>query len=100
MSSVVLRLPMYRLRWLAPGLCLLMGLYAQAAWSATINGVRVWRAPDHTRIVLDLDGPVQHKLSLAIDPERVILDLTNATLKSDVQGLPLADTPVSMIRTS
>lgn len=80
--------------------CFFLWGFAVMAEAATVNGVRVWRAPDHTRIVLDLDGPVQHKLSQAIDPERVILDLTNATLKSDVQGLPLADTPVSMIRTS
>lgn len=77
-----------------------MGVIAQVAQSANINGVRVWRAPDHTRIVLDLDGPVQHKLSQVADPERVILDLTNTKLNTGVKDLPLADTPVNLIRSS
>lgn len=91
---------MYSLRLLSLVACLLIGLCIQAAQSATINGVRVWRAPDHTRVVLDLDGPVQHKLSQAVDPERVILDITNVKLKAGLQDLPLADTPVITIRSS
>ncbi|QEI13377.1 N-acetylmuramoyl-L-alanine amidase [Cellvibrio japonicus] len=68
--------------------------------AANINGVRVWRAPDHTRIVFDLDGPVVHTLSTASNPERVILDITNVKLNTGTQGLALADTPISQIRSS
>ncbi len=71
---------------------------AQAAQSATVNGVRVWRAPDHTRIVLDLDAPVQHSLTLANNPDRIILDVPASQLNAGLEKLPLADTPVMAIR--
>lgn len=79
---------------------LFLGLvvFAQVAQSAAVNGVRVWRAPDHTRIVLDLDAPVQHKLTLAHNPDRIILDVPASKLKAGLAKLPLADTPVLAIR--
>lgn len=91
---------MLSFRWLSAVVCLVVGLFSQVAQSATINGVRVWRAPDHTRVVLDLDGPVQHKLSQIGSPERVILDISNASLKAGTQDLPLADTPITAIRSA
>lgn len=71
---------------------------AQAAQSATVNGVRVWRAPDHTRIVLDLDAPVQHSLTFANNPDRIILDVPASKLNAALNTLPLADTPVLAVR--
>lgn len=85
-------------RWLSAVCCLGMVLLAQVAQSATVNGVRVWRAPDHTRIVLDLDAPVQHSLTLAGNPDRIILDVSNSKLMGDLAKLPLADTPVMVVR--
>jgi len=85
-------------RWLSAVCCLGIVLLAQVAQSATVNGVRVWRAPDHTRIVLDLDAPVQHSLTLAGNPDRIILDVSNSKLMGDLAKLPLADTPVMVIR--
>lgn len=85
-------------RWLSAICCLGIVLVAQVAQSATVNGVRVWRAPDHTRIVLDLDAPVQHSLTLAGNPDRIILDVPNSKLLGDLSKLPLADTPVLVIR--
>src|SRR5690606_4890884 len=75
-----------------------LALFAQLAHSATVNGVRVWRAPDHTRIVLDLDAPVQHSLTLANNPDRIILDVPASKLTAGLAKLPLADTPVTAIR--
>ncbi len=75
-----------------------LALLAQLAQAATVNGVRVWRAPDHTRIVLDLDAPVQHSLTLANNPDRIIIDVPASRLNAGLAKLPLADTPVSTIR--
>ena len=85
-------------RWLSAICCLGIALSAFAAQSATVNGVRVWRAPDHTRIVLDLDAPVQHSLTLAGNPDRIIVDVPNSKLSADLTRLPLASTPVLVIR--
>lgn len=78
--------------------CLGIAVFAQAAQSATVNGVRVWRAPDHTRIVLDLDAPVQHSLTLAANPDRIILDVPNSKLNAGLSNLPLTGTPVLVVR--
>ena len=35
---------------------------AMFAEAASIQSVRLWRAPDNTRLVFDLSGPAEHKL--------------------------------------
>lgn len=80
---------------------LLLGL---AVWlalpvSATeIEGVRLWRAPDHTRLVFDLSAPATHDLFTLSGPERVVIDVNNARFKTDFAGLDLAETPIKRIR--
>ena len=73
-------------------------LLAVAAGAATVQDVRLWRAPDHTRIVLDLDAPAEHRVILLDSPRRVVLDVTDVTLRSAVDDLPLADTPIRRVR--
>jgi N-acetylmuramoyl-L-alanine amidase len=99
MGAFVLRLSKSIVRWLSV-ICCLGLMLAPLAYAAKVDGVRVWRAPDHTRIVLDLDSPVQHNLTLAANPERVIIDVPKTTLKSPLGQLPLADTPVIAVRSS
>lgn len=87
-------------RWLSAVCCLGIVLIAQLAQSATVNGIRVWRAPDHTRIVLDLDAPVKHTLTQMENPQRIVLDVANSRLVGDLNKLPLENTPVMAIRSS
>ncbi len=47
-----------------------------------VQGVRLWTATDNTRVVLDLSGPVEHELFLLEGPDRAVIDLHGATLKS------------------
>lgn len=75
-------------------------LFAPLVQATVIEGMRVWRAPDHTRIVLDLSGPVEHVIAPLGNPERLVLDLANARLQANPNELALADTPVVQIRTS
>jgi N-acetylmuramoyl-L-alanine amidase len=84
------------------GLLLCAGLVflSPVTTAAVIEGMRIWRAPDHTRIVLDLSGPVEHVIAPLANPERLVLDITGAALKADPNQLPLADTPVAQIRTA
>lgn len=66
---------------------LLLLLPMGSASGAQIQNVRLWGAPDHTRLVFDLDGPVEHELFTLRKPERVVVDLRNAqfaaTAKAD-----------------
>ncbi|MEO5702695.1 MAG: N-acetylmuramoyl-L-alanine amidase [Gammaproteobacteria bacterium] len=42
-----------------------------------IEGVRIWPAPDNTRIVFDLNSPLSYRMSTLADPKRIELDLSN-----------------------
>lgn len=84
----------HRLFWIVCACCLV----AQSALSATVNGVRIWRAPDHTRLVLDLDGPVTHSLTLANNPDRVIIDIHSSKNAANLSSLALANTPIKGVR--
>jgi len=56
------------------GLLLLVFLL-QAAEAARLNDIRVWHAPDHTRIVMDLDQAPQFKHFYLAKPARFVVDL-------------------------
>lgn len=67
-------------------LILLLAGAAVVAEPVTVEQMRVWRAPDHTRIVFDVSGPLEHRLFTLQNPSRVVVDIDNARLKE-----PLAD---------
>lgn len=73
-------------------------LLASSAWSVGVHDVRLWRAPDHTRIVFDLTGPTQHKLIELKNPGRIVLDIESATLTSKFEKLALQGTPIARMR--
>jgi len=58
-------------------------LVSAATWAepVTVQHMRVWRAPDHTRIVFDLSGPLEHRLFTLQDPHRIVVDMDNARLE-------------------
>ncbi len=74
-------------------------LAAPGLQAAQIEDVRLWRAPDHTRVVFDLNGPASHKLLVLENPGRIVVDIANTRMKTSVDDLPLANTPISKIRT-
>lgn len=67
--------------------------------SATqIRNARLWRSDDKVRLVFDLSGPVRYKTFSLSAPERLIIDLSGASLSSNFRQLPLADTAIRAIR--
>jgi hypothetical protein len=50
------------------------------------------------RLVFDLSGPVRYKTFTLSAPERLIIDLSGASLSGDFSQLPLADTAIRSIR--
>jgi N-acetylmuramoyl-L-alanine amidase len=63
--------------WVA-GVCL--------ADPAVVQGVRLWTGPDNTRVVLDLNGPAEHKLLTLSGPDRVVIDLRDTRLQPGVNA--------------
>ena len=62
------------LMWLSTTVCL--------AGQIEVNSLRIWPAPDHTRIVFDISGPVEHRLFTLEEPDRVVIDLLGASVPS------------------
>jgi len=71
---------------------------ASAAGLTEIRDVRLWTAPDHTRLVFDLNQRMTYKLFRLHQPERVVIDMEKASLKADVKKLPLPDPVIQEIR--
>ncbi len=70
-------------------LILLLVGTAVGAEPVTVQQMRVWRAPDHTRIVFDVSGPLEHRLFTLQNPNRIVVDIDNARLQ---EPLPDVDT--------
>ncbi|MGE5240655.1 MAG: N-acetylmuramoyl-L-alanine amidase, partial [Bacteroidota bacterium] len=68
---------------------LLFASIAAGAEPVTVQNLRVWRAPDYTRLVFDVSGPLEHHLFQLSDPNRIVIDLDNARLQGT---LPPVDT--------
>lgn len=77
-------------------LLITFNVYAETS----IKGVRLWRAPDNTRIVFDLSGPAQHNMFMLSEPNRMIIDISNIKLTTSLANLNFKNTPIKSIRNS
>jgi N-acetylmuramoyl-L-alanine amidase len=68
------------------------------AGQAAVKNVRMWPAPDRTRVVFDVDGPLEHTLFILNNPARVVVDLRDTSLASKVDRPTKADKLLSSIR--
>ena len=77
---------------------LMVSVLAQAA--TTIKTIRVWPSPESTRLVFDLDGPVDHKAFTLSKPDRIVLDLDQAVMKASTRSLNFTETPIRRVRSA
>ncbi len=56
----------------------------EASFSAEIEGLRVWPAPDKTRVVFDLSETVDYKAFIVKNPTRVVIDFKNSRSHSQL----------------
>ncbi len=68
------------------------------ALAADVQQMRLHSAPDHTRLVLDLSGPVDHKVFELENPARLVVDLDRGRMRFDPARLDLSGTPLSGVR--
>ncbi len=78
-----------------------LGLFPVWASAAphTVQDIRMWTAPDHTRLVLDLDSRVDYRLFRLSDPRRVVVDIDNAQGRAATDDLDLPDPVIRRVRT-
>ena len=86
------------LRWRL-GLVVLSLLLSESALAAKIEELRLWRAPDHTRLVFDLSEPADHTLLELKNPDRLVIDIKKAEWES-TPDLELDGTPIKGVRTA
>ena len=63
---------------------LLLPHLAASSSAVSVKNLRLWNAPDNTRVVLDLSGSIQHRISTFTSPDRIAIDLKNAKLSSSI----------------
>ncbi|MCG8612366.1 MAG: N-acetylmuramoyl-L-alanine amidase [Pseudomonadales bacterium] len=89
-----------RVDWRSLGCSVLLGLFCSAASAVDILGGRIWPAPDHTRLVLDLSAATQYKVFTLSNPDRVVIDVKGAQLKGRLALDGLEKTQIDRIRTA
>jgi N-acetylmuramoyl-L-alanine amidase len=88
-----------RFRALVLSLGCLMAVTVNALAASKVKSVRLWRAPDNTRLVFDLSGPVQHSVFTLTAPDRLVIDINGATLAAPLK-VSTANTPITAMRSA
>jgi N-acetylmuramoyl-L-alanine amidase len=78
---------------------LLTAVTVDALAVTQVKSVRLWRAPDNTRLVFDLSGPVQHSVFTLSAPDRLVIDINGASLAAPL-NVSTANTPISSVRSA
>ncbi len=65
---------------------------------SSIDDVRLWTAPDHTRLVFDLNRTISYEVFRLHAPERIVIDMRDARLKADIGKLDIPDPVVKKLR--
>lgn len=78
--------------------CVLITCTSAFLQAAEVNDVRMWRAPDHTRLVFDLSAAVDYNLFTLNNPDRVVIDIVDASTSNALNGLDFTGSPLRGIR--
>ncbi|MDT3310290.1 N-acetylmuramoyl-L-alanine amidase [Pseudomonas sp. rhizo66] len=69
-----------------------------SASAAQIRNARLWRSDEKLRLVFDLSGSVRYKTFTLTAPERLIIDVSGASVGTDFSQLALNGTVIRSIR--
>ena len=87
------------MRCLCYVLLILLTPAVASAGTVRIDNVRIWAAPDSTRVVFDVSTPVHHSVELLSDPFRVVLDIDDAEIAGSLSQPTLDDKFLHRVRT-
>lgn len=84
-----------------PLLLLLLIGFSEASKDVTVRGLRYSSHKDHTRVVVDVDGPIKFESNSLPNPDRLYFDLSGCVLSKDIKSsLSLNDGIIETVRTS
>jgi len=75
-----------------------LGIFSTPLYAATVENLRVWPAPDHTRLVLDMSGPSENDF-FTLEGPRLVIDIKHSSFRADLDSIDLSNTPIKSIRT-
>lgn len=79
--------------WLFPLVIVLFLSYGEASEGAALQSLRYWSTERYTRVVIDVDSPVEFTQNRLSNPERLYFDLKNCILPKDIApSLPIGNT--------
>ena len=73
-------------------------LLSNTAQAAEVLGLRMWPAPDNTRLVFDLNAPVQHSLFTLYKPDRIVIDLKDTRVSGALPSVSYNESRIKKIR--
>lgn len=88
-------------RWLVRMTVWLMAIalpWSTPAVAAQIDNVRLWAAPDHSRLVFDLSEAAEANVFMLEDPDRLVIDLDDSRLETELDSLDLDGSAISGVR--
>jgi N-acetylmuramoyl-L-alanine amidase len=65
---------------------------------ADVEGIRLWHAPESSRLVFDLDSAAEHRIFSLRSPDRLVIDIDNSKMLTAIKDLPTSTGPVKIIR--
>jgi N-acetylmuramoyl-L-alanine amidase len=83
-SALVFLNPRYRLLMAL----LLLSLINSVSAEIKVASVRVWPAPEYTRLTLESASPVEYSVSMIRNPDRVVVDLKDVMLTPELGQVP------------
>ncbi len=78
----------------------LLALVCVDATAADIRDIRLWRSPEYTRVVFDVDREVEYSVFALENPHRVVIDIRDAGVSSNLSALDFKDSPVTAVRSA
>lgn len=66
--------------------------------AAEVEDLRMWRAPDHTRLVFDLSSSASYQLFSLDNPFRIVIDVEDSSTSNEFEGLDFTGSPIADVR--
>lgn len=77
---------------------ILVSVLSHNLMAAEVQGLRMWPAPDNTRLVFDLDAPVEHSLFTLRNPNRIVIDLKDTKISGALPSATYNESRLKGIR--
>src|SRR3989304_7673743 len=66
--------------------------------NSVLNGIRYWKDPNYTRIVIDLSSPATYHNKYLPNPDRLFIDIRNTTIGKGINPIQIGDGVVTQVR--